>query len=195
MPFLCYNVFMISENVKLYCYEDPSLIENYAEAVADTKMWHCHHRVETIMHCGAKELIAKDCYENRPAHDLIFLTKSEHNKLHKAGENGQNFGRRHSDSAKKKMSEHNAMHREEYRKKVSEALHRPEAQEKLRSRTGSKHPRFGKKHSEESRNRISINTKKAMKGNCYWFNNGIVNKRCASCPAGFVKGRLLYKKS
>ena len=78
---------MISEqHVRKFCYEDPRLIENYDKAIADTAhIWEIHHRVESIMNCGAEELIAKDCYENRPAHDLIFMTKSEHRKLHHAG--------------------------------------------------------------------------------------------------------------
>lgn len=66
---------MISKNIKKYCYEDPSLIENYDKAIADSsRIWHCHHRVETIMNCSAEDLKAKGCYENRPAHELIFMT-------------------------------------------------------------------------------------------------------------------------
>ena len=36
---------MISETqVKKYCNEDPSLIENYWDAMNDeTQVWHCHH--------------------------------------------------------------------------------------------------------------------------------------------------------
>lgn len=75
---------MISEaQVRKYCYENIENIENYDKAVADTEhIWHCHHKVETIMNCGRKELKAKGCYYHRPAHDLIFLTRVEHTSLH-----------------------------------------------------------------------------------------------------------------
>ena len=36
---------MISESYKKYCCEDPSLIENYDKAIADTtQTWEIHHR-------------------------------------------------------------------------------------------------------------------------------------------------------
>ena len=76
---------MISKTISQICFEDPRLIENYELAIADAKMWECHHRMETIMNCTRKELKAKGCYYHRPAHDLIFLTKAEHKKLHHAG--------------------------------------------------------------------------------------------------------------
>ena len=35
-------------NVKKFCCEDISKIENYAAAIADTtQTWECHHRMET----------------------------------------------------------------------------------------------------------------------------------------------------
>ena len=74
---------MINEiNVKKYCCEDPSLIENYAEAVADTtQMWDCHHRRGTIYSkCG---LIEIGEYYDRPAIELIFMQSKEHIALHK----------------------------------------------------------------------------------------------------------------
>lgn len=71
---------MINEKqTRKYCYEDISLIENYELAINDkTQVWDIHHKVEDIMNCGKKELIAQGCYENRPAHELIFLTHGEH---------------------------------------------------------------------------------------------------------------------
>ena len=97
---------MINERcVSKYCYEDPSLIENYELAIVDTKMWHCHHRVAIIMNCTRKELIAKDCYENRPAHDLIFLTEHDHRRLHfDNGCTGFQIGHPLSDETKQKLS-------------------------------------------------------------------------------------------
>lgn len=62
------------------------MIENYDKAVADkTQTWCCHHRIAIVMNCSAEELKAKGLYENRPAHELIFLTKSEHSRLHNVG--------------------------------------------------------------------------------------------------------------
>ena len=80
---------MINENcVKAYCSEDISLIENYALAIADTtQTWDCHHRGE-ILPCGRfspNDLTKFGLYFNRPASELIFLTKAEHSSLHKRG--------------------------------------------------------------------------------------------------------------
>ena len=78
---------MISEkHARLYCYEDIAKIENYALAVADeTQIWDIHHRLEITMNCGHKELKAKGCYYKRPARELIFLTQTEHARLHRLG--------------------------------------------------------------------------------------------------------------
>lgn len=74
---------MIKEyNVKKYCCEDISLIENYDKAVSDNKMWECHHKLEIELNKTISELQAMGLYENRPASELMFLTKSEHRALH-----------------------------------------------------------------------------------------------------------------
>ena len=77
---------MISEaNVKKYCAEDISLIENYKEAVSSKELYHCHHRLE-IQDDGqtysVRQLKEKGLYYNRPASELIFLSKDEHFQLH-----------------------------------------------------------------------------------------------------------------
>lgn len=38
---------MISKSVYKYCKDDPSLIENYDEAINSTEIYDCHHRLET----------------------------------------------------------------------------------------------------------------------------------------------------
>lgn len=78
---------MISEaQARKYCYEGIRSIDNYDKAVRDKEhIWHCHHRVETIMNCGKKELIQKGCYYHRPAHELIFLRHDVHMSLHVKG--------------------------------------------------------------------------------------------------------------
>lgn len=97
---------MISEkHVKEYCFEDISLIENYEAAIADkTQTWVCHHRWETDRGLSPEELIFCCEYEYVPADKLIFLTKSEHNKLHKCG-NKNMLGKNHSDETKRKIGE------------------------------------------------------------------------------------------
>lgn len=76
---------MICEyHVKKYCCEDISLIENYEEAMKSPEKWVCHHRKEVVdgVVTSMKELIEQKLYYHRPAEELIFLTKSEHNTLH-----------------------------------------------------------------------------------------------------------------
>ena len=171
------------KNVKKFCRDDISLIENYDKAIADkTQIWDCHHRRETIY--SAKELIDIGEYYNRPACELIFLTKSEHTRLHHLGKhhsegtrkkisesnNGENnpmFGKHHSAEARKKMSEvHKGKHRSaETCKKIAEA-------------------NKGKHHSDETRQKMS----EARKGK-HWYNNGMQNVFAYECPEGFVQGR------
>ena len=76
---------MINEKTsKRMCCEQVSLIENYEKAISDTtQTWHCHHRKETDDNIPRNKLIELGLYYNRPANELIFLTKSEHIKLHK----------------------------------------------------------------------------------------------------------------
>ena len=73
---------------KKFCCEDLSLIENYDMAIADTtQTWDCHHRGE-ILPCGkfsVDDLKKFGLYYNRPAAELIFLTHSEHRRLHTKG--------------------------------------------------------------------------------------------------------------
>ena len=79
---------MISNSweIKHYCCEDISLIENYDKAISDTEnVWVIHHRFE--LDCPAYKASMKDLksfglYWNRPASELIFLTRPEHQSLH-----------------------------------------------------------------------------------------------------------------
>lgn len=82
---------MIMEyNAKQYCCEDITLIENYDKAIADeTQVWDCHHRDEIrVLPSGMvalrsqKELQENGRYFGCPANELIFLTPSEHSRLH-----------------------------------------------------------------------------------------------------------------
>lgn len=115
-----------------YCKDNISKIENYDKAIHDTtKTWHLHHRTEIWWNCSASDLIDNECYYNRKACELIFLTPYEHARLHNQGENNPMYGKRLSDESRKKLSEahkgeNNHMYgktrSKESRKKISEAL-------------------------------------------------------------------------
>ena len=83
------------KNIAMFAYcipEEWEQIENYESAKKDSfKGWHIHHRLEThnsdgekrLVNISREELKAMDMYYNRPANELVFLTNSEHIKLHR----------------------------------------------------------------------------------------------------------------
>ena len=163
---------------KQYC-KEPEKIENYEKAKKDNfKGWECHHRLETHTPDGKrrgadishKELIALGLYYNRPAEELIFLTRSEHGAIRKVSE--------------------------ETRKKISEGNKGKQAGEK--NPMYGKHPtdetrrkmheaQKGKPKSEETKKKM----REAKKGT-RWYNNGKINIMSKECPDGFVPGRLKW---
>ena len=71
-----------------YCRDDISKIENYDKAIADTShTWVIHHRLELTLDgefaLTPEQLKMHDMYYNRPYYELIFLTRAEHNRLHR----------------------------------------------------------------------------------------------------------------
>lgn len=200
---------------KQYC-KDYKNIENYDKAKADNfKGWCIHHRLQTWTSDGERrdvditvaELQALGMYYNRPATELIFLTTSEHSRLH-------NKGKKSSVESKKKNSEaHKGKHlSEETKKKISDVRKgKPKSSETRKKMSeamkGNKHA-LGCKRSEETKKKMSEAQKgkliseehknkisEANKGNSYakgmhWFNNGKENKYCYECPPGFVPGRI-----
>ena len=98
---------MINESIaRKYCKEDISEINNYDLAIADkTQVWQCHHMTETWWNCSRKELIKNECYYNRKACELIFLTKAEHSRLHTLGYRHPLFGKHHAEETRRKMTE------------------------------------------------------------------------------------------
>ena len=127
---------MINERkARRYCKEDISKIKNYDLAIADTtQVWDCHHMTETWWNCSKQELIDNECYYNRKACELIFLTHAEHARLHMKNMSDEtrrkiseaNRRRTHSDDTRRKISETmKCVHRsEETRKKMSDAAKR-----------------------------------------------------------------------
>ena len=203
------------QSAKAYCKDDISLIENYENAINDkTQTWHCHHRRETIF--SRKDLIEICEYYNRPACELIFLTKSEHHKLH-------NIGKHPSAETRKKISDALKGEKcyifgkhpsEETRKKISEAKkgeNNPLFGKHRSAETCKKiaEAHIGKHHSEDTRKKISESHKgkqswmkdkhhseetlkkmsESHKGN-HWYNNGDISILAKTCPEGFVPGRL-----
>ena len=76
---------MIPKNIKKFCFDDPTLIENYYVALNSDEKYDCHHRLETDLGLTLKDLKEQNLYFNRPASELILLSHSEHTKLHKTG--------------------------------------------------------------------------------------------------------------
>lgn len=107
---------MISPHVLKFCKDNISLIENYDKAINSEEMYVCHHRLETDLELSRETLINIGRYYNVPASELIFLTRAEHNIIHKTGSN-------HSEITKNKISEahKDKHHTEETRKQMSEA--------------------------------------------------------------------------
>ena len=115
-----------------YC-KDYENIENYEAAKKDNfKCWECHHRLQTWTSDGdrravdisAAELQALGMYWNRPAEELIFLRKVEHDSLHNEGEHNSMYGKKHTEETKKKMSEawrYDKHFTEETKERMSEA--------------------------------------------------------------------------
>ena len=170
---------------ELYC-KEPEKIENYEAAKKDNfKWWDCHHRLEThnsdgerrLVNISAAELKALDMYLDRPASELIFLTRSEHRLLHM---NGENNPMRNEDTRKKSSEAHKGKKcSKETKKKMSEA------------KKGEKNSFYGKTHTEETKKKLS----EASKGNknvrgTRWYNNGKINTMAKECPPGFVPGML-----
>lgn len=96
-----------------YCCEDISRIENYELAKRDNfRGWVIHHRLELVETGAAvdstkQDLMARGIYYNRPASELIYLTKSYHQKLHHTGKPGPNRGKHFSEEHKRKILEAN----------------------------------------------------------------------------------------
>ena len=179
---------MVSNQLKRYCYE-PELVENYDKAMADTEqMWVCHHRVETIMCCGREELISKGAYYDRPAHDIILLTRAEHRHVHNEGRNNPWKGRHHSDETRKILSNQRkgVPKSDEHKRKISAAtFKRWENKEARRAQSEKLREVFTEEHRE------IIRRSKLGK---HFYTNGKVCVLRDECPEGFFPGRIILGK-
>lgn len=202
-----YIIHMIDELTPYaYCCEDISKIENYDIAVNDsTQRYVCHHRKGTDLKLTREELKAAGLYFNRPADELIFLTVSEHARLHQANlsekqklEKSERSrqaiikvnktywkGRKWSDHRKTEQSQLMA----EYRwwtdgTKCVRAKDCP-GEGWIRGRNGYA-PNKGVPMSDEQKKKLST----SIKGKKKW-NNGTVNMYSEQCPGdNWVRGFL-----
>ena len=135
---------MINEsNVCKYCRDDISKIENYDKAIADTSQtWVIHHRLELTLDgefaLTPEQLKMHDMYYSRPYYELIFLTRTDHIKLH-------NSSRTLTTDIKSKISKSltGKSLSEEHRRKIAESL------------KGDNNPFYGKHHSVDTRRKWS----------------------------------------
>lgn len=94
---------MIGNGIYKYCSDDITKIENFNEAINDrTQTWVIHHRLEIQGDnvCTQQDLKDRGLYYNRPASELIFLTCSEHSRLHSANHTVWNKRAENSDRRK-----------------------------------------------------------------------------------------------
>ena len=184
---------MINKSIKYFC-DDFTHIENYNEAIADnSKVWECHHRLETHNSDGEKRLVqltiaelkALQMYYHRPADELIFLPKDEHITLHRQGyhhlsEEGianvvkAHRGKKASDETRLKQS---VSHKDlRWWNNGIVQVHTKECPEGfvpgMLSMSANQKEKIGK----------------AMKGS-RWWTDGTIDKFCKVCPEGFKAGR------
>lgn len=138
---------MINSKAQKFCRDDISKIENYDKAVADSaQSWDVHHRLELTLDGEfahtATELKRLGMYYNRPYFELIFLTHSEHQRLHNMGKNNRFYGKNHSDEHRKKIAEtmKGRTFTDEHKRKIAEAMK-------------------GKNHSNDTRKKMSESAK------------------------------------
>lgn len=157
-----------------YCRDDISKIENYDKAIADTtQTWDLHHKLELTLEgefaLSTAQLKMHDMYYNRPYYELIFLTKSEHMRLHMKDKClPEDVKQRISD--KLKGIQRGPM-TEEHRRKLSESKKgkvpwskgKHLSDETKRKISESKKGKKGHRHSEESRKKMSEAAKNRAK--------------------------------
>lgn len=153
--------------IRYYRKNEQHKIENYELAKADNfKGWVIHHRLELTLDnepaCSKDELIRHNMYYNRPYFELIYLRKSEHNKLHYSGKNNPMYGK--SSWAKCNEEERNIRSNKQ--------------------RASSK----GHKNPQTMRDSLSKIRTEANRRR-HWYTDGKINHFTEHCPIGFTNGR------
>lgn len=157
-------------------------IENYEEAVNDTtKTWICHHILGEIL--SREQLESHDFYYDVPPCMLKFVTREEHNKIHKKGKkvseetrrkmSEAQKGRTLSEETRRKLGESHKghYHYDETRQKISESQKGKTLSEETRRKISESHKgksswNKGRHLSEETRKKISKNGKGKHSGWC-----------------------------
>lgn len=196
-------------HTKKFCKDDITKIENYDKAIADDKTWCIHHRLETHKYKdrNRKEWVKRDedvskemlqafgLYYNRPAEELIFMTKREHSILHRKGKPALNKNKidwvpwnKGKKGAQEAWNKGKCMS-EEFRQKVSEA------QKGKPGHNKGKHWAL----SEETKQKVRESRKGKPtwhkgKNIGHWYNNGTISIISQECPEGFVPGRIYKRK-
>ena len=159
-------------SAKAYCCEDISKIENYDKAESDkTQTWIVHHRDEIQngkLANTTKDLISQGKYYKVLASKLIFMTKSDHMKLH----NKLYYENSYGCFSKQSIG------------KISEAI---------KALPPEKRSMYGKRHTKKTKKKMSISRSKVNSGRCWWT-NGNINKFCYECPEGFYSGMTHHTK-
>lgn len=158
-----------------FCKDDISKIENYDKAIADTtQTWVIHHRLELTLDgefaLSREQLKMHDMYYSRPYYELIFLTRTEHTKLHSSSRtlttdtkikiSKSLTGRSLSEEHRRKLTGRipwnkgkTDIYSDETRMKMGEAKKGRTLSKEHRRKMSEAHK--GKHHTEESRRKIS----------------------------------------
>ena len=207
------------DNVNLFCNEDITLIENYEKAINDkNEVWICHHKLGIELKKTVKELIKLNLYFNRPANEFIFLTRSEHFKIHNIRENiPDSRYKKMCESLKKKFNSeyyHNLFSNNTKGEKNPMYGHIWTEEEREHARQGAlkrDNTNIGKyERTEEINNKMSKSLKGKLAGEknpmygirgkdnpnygLHWYNDGVNSIKARECPEGFKPGRICILK-
>ena len=148
---------------------------------------HGVHQIQLHTHLGYKKNYdihhLDENKMNNSLSNLVYLTRSEHVKIH-------HKGKHHSEETKRKMSDAKKNMSEETKRKMSESAKGKRFSDEHKQKLSESAK--GKKHSEETKRKIS-EAIKARNKDRIWINNGVVNKLVKidnNIPAGFSRGRL-----
>ena len=157
------------------------------------------HKIQVHTHIGYKQ--GFDIHHldenkmNNSLSNLVYLTRSEHSKIH-------HKGKKHSEETKRKLSEAHKRENlsEETIRKMSDSQKGKKLSEETRRKMSDSHKR--ENLSEETRRKLSeagTGERNHMYGKRYKFvNNGIENRYIPldeDIPEGFIRGRLKRKIS